>query len=63
MNLDNINPELLEKAKACKSADELLELAKAEGVELSEEQLDAINGGNMWNWDCPIDRVFCPLDH
>ena len=63
MNLDNINPELLEKAKACKSADELLELAKAEGVELSEEQLDAINGGNMWNWDRPIDRVFCPLDH
>ncbi|MGN1103610.1 MAG: Nif11-like leader peptide family RiPP precursor [Candidatus Coproplasma sp.] len=30
--------ELLEKAKTAKSAEELLEMAKAEGVELSEEE-------------------------
>ena len=30
--------EMLEKAKAAKSAEELLELAKAEGIELTAEQ-------------------------
>ena len=32
-----LNKELLEKAKSAKNAEELLELAKAEGVELTEE--------------------------
>ena len=30
--------EMIEKAKAAKSAEELLELAKAEGIELTAEQ-------------------------
>ena len=34
----NISKELLEKAKAAKSAEELLEMAKAEHVELTEEE-------------------------
>ena len=34
----NISKELLEKAKTAKSAEELLELAKAENIELTEEQ-------------------------
>ena len=34
----NISKELLEKAKTAKSAEELLELAKAENVELTEEE-------------------------
>ena len=42
MNLDNLTAEQIEKAKACKTADELLDLAKAEGVELTDEQLDEI---------------------
>ena len=33
------------KAKACKSQEELLALAKEEGIELSDEQLEAVNGG------------------
>ena len=33
-----ISKELLEKAKSAKSAEELLKLAKAEGVELTAEQ-------------------------
>lgn len=34
----NVSKELLEKAKAAKSAEELLALAKAEKVELTEEE-------------------------
>ena len=33
-----MNQELITKAKAAKSVEELLELAKASNVELSEEQ-------------------------
>ena len=34
----NISKELIEKAKTAKSAEELLEMAKAEHIELTEEQ-------------------------
>ena len=34
----NISKELLEKAKQAKTAEELLEMAKAENIELSAEQ-------------------------
>ena len=34
----NVSKELLKKAKTAKSAEELLELAKAENIELTEEQ-------------------------
>ena len=33
-----LTKEMIEKAKAAKSAEELLELAKAEGIELTAEQ-------------------------
>ena len=36
--MNNLTPELIAKAKAAKSAEELLELAKENGVELSEEE-------------------------
>ena len=42
---DSLTDEQKEKAKACKSIDELIELAKTEGVELSDEQVEAISGG------------------
>ena len=53
MDIKDLTPEQIEKAKACKTAEELLELAKAEGVELSDEQLDGIAGG--YNWNCDVD--------
>lgn len=53
MDFENIPDELKERAKACQSPEEILELAKAEGYELSEEELDAVSGGFM-NWGgCP----------
>ena len=35
--MTNVTPEIIEKAKSAKSAEELLALAKANGVELTEE--------------------------
>ena len=39
--MENFNQELLEKAKQTKSAEELLALAKENGVEMNEEQANA----------------------
>ena len=36
--MNNLTPELIAKAKEAKSAEELLELAKENGVDLSEEE-------------------------
>ena len=51
MNIDNLDlsPELREKAKACKTPEEMLALAKAEGYKLSEEELAAVSGGGGWS--------------
>lgn len=43
--LKGLTEEQFEKARACKSNEELLELAKEEGLELNDEQLAAIAGG------------------
>ena len=36
--MKNLNPEMIEKAKAAKSAEELLELAKANGVDMTADE-------------------------
>lgn len=51
MNFENISAETMEKVKACKTPDELLELAKTEGYELSDAELEEISGGKDW-WRC-----------
>lgn len=51
----------MEKAKACKSNEELVALARDEGIELTREQLDAISGGeSLWDiWtDCDGDACW-----
>ena len=48
-NLD-ISPELREKARACQTSEELLELAKAEGYKLSDEEMASIAGGRDVLW-------------
>ena len=37
--MKNLTPEMIDKAKAAKSAEELLEIAKANGVELTAEEV------------------------
>ena len=43
--LKGLSEEQIAKVKACNSAEEVLALAKAEGVELTDEQLEAASGG------------------
>ena len=42
--MNNLTPELIAKAKATKSAQELLELAKANNIELTEEEAKTLAG-------------------
>jgi hypothetical protein len=44
-SFNDVTPEQMEKARACKDASELIELANAEGVELTDEQIESISGG------------------
>ena len=45
MNFENLSPELQDKAMACETPEELFALAKEEGIELADEDLERINGG------------------
>lgn len=43
--LKGLTDEQIKMVKACDDINDLMQLAKDEGVELSEEQLNAISGG------------------
>ena len=43
--LKGLTEEQIKKVETCKSSEEILSLAKAEGVEFSDEQLEAVSGG------------------
>ncbi len=52
--LNGLTDEQINKVKNCKSSEEIIELAKAEGVELNEEQLAAVSGGGCFeSRKCP----------
>ena len=54
MSFEDLTPEQQKKACDCKSNEELKELAKEEGCELSDEQLDGVAGGVIYHReDCP----------
>ena len=59
--LKGLTEEQIKKVKACKNSEELLALAKQEGIELSNEQLEAVNGGcgKSKEW-YEIDNMQCP---
>ena len=65
MNYDELSPELKKKLQECKTPDDVLALAKEAGYELSEEELNAVNGGIDTDWACfdvhthPCDPVKC----
>lgn len=62
--LQGLSKEQIAKVKACKNNEELLALAKAEGVQLADEQLNAISGG-CYNSSSveryEIDEMQCPV--
>lgn len=45
MELKGISTELKEKIDSCNSPEEVIELAKTEGYELTDEELEAVSGG------------------
>ena len=46
MDFNDLTEEQKAKARECKTPEELLKLAAEEDLELSDEQLEAIAGGN-----------------
>jgi hypothetical protein len=59
--LKGLSEEQIAKVKECKNSDELLALAKAEGLALTDEQLEAVSGGcgKSKEW-YEIDEMQCP---
>ena len=52
--LKGLSQEQINKIKSCKNQDEILALAKEEGVELTDEQLDVVSGGACTAMKCPF---------
>jgi len=46
--LKGLTEEQIKKVEACKDTSEILALAKAEGMELTDEQLEAVSGGGCF---------------
>ena len=52
--LKGLTKEQIVKVKACKNTEEILKVAAEEGVELTEEQLEAVSGGSScFDTTCP----------
>lgn len=52
--LRGLSEEQIAKLKSCKGQEEILKIAKEEGVELTDEQLEAVSGG------CGGSNIRCP---
>jgi len=60
--LIGLTEEQIAKVKACKNHEELLELAKKEGVTLTEEQLAVVSGGGACSVVSDIGDYINPYD-
>ena len=60
--LKGLTEEQIAKVKACKNHEELLAMAKAEGIELTDEQLTAINGGGACTAVSNVGDFLNPFD-
>ena len=47
--LKGLTEEQIAKVTACKNQEELLKIAKEEGIELTDDQLEAVSGGMCTN--------------
>ena len=55
--LKGLSQEQIAKVKACQNSDELLALAKSEGIELTDEQLETVSGAGLI---CSTPTFTCP---
>lgn len=58
MKFEDLTPQQKEKAIACKTPEELIALAKEEGVELTDAQLGEISGGGWSSPSCGDDTAW-----
>lgn len=58
MNIEDLTPAQKEKLLACKTSEELLALAKEEGFELTDKDLEGVAGGGGWSGGSGI--MNCP---
>ena len=65
MNLEDLSPELRNKARKCKTPEEIIALAKEEGYELSEEELQSVSAGVSWSLWCSDQKCYqvCSVDY
>ena len=55
MEFEELSPELQERAKACKTPEEIQALASELGYKLTKEDLDSVaGGGGAWCNDCVL---------
>ena len=61
MDFNDLTPEQQDKARACKTPEDVLALAKENGIELSDEQLDDVSGGwnDCDNYTCNKEEPYC----
>ena len=62
MGFEELGEEQKRKARECKTVDELVELAKIEGIDLTEDQMRSISGGYNSEWDECENDSGCPRD-
>ena len=53
--LKGLNEEQIATMRECKNTEEILMVAKEEGIELTDEQLEAVSGGA-----CTKETLHCP---
>ena len=56
--LKGLTEEQIARIKACKTQEEVLKLAKKEDIELTDEQLEAVSGGNWITTATPTRPVY-----
>ena len=60
MEYKDLSPELKAKVDACANAEELAALASAEGIALTDDQLESVSGGNI-DWETGgASYILCP---
>lgn len=55
MKFEELSPEQQEKVKSCKTPEEILALAKKEGYDISDKELESISGGGWMGEIIPND--------
>ncbi|MBQ9004516.1 MAG: Nif11-like leader peptide family natural product precursor [Eggerthellaceae bacterium] len=54
MNFNDLTPEQKERVRNVKTPEDLLKLAKEEGYELSDAEIEDISGGKAWDLSCSV---------